>query len=291
MKPLNFWTILSLLLLALSTGCTEEEDDEKNDTLEDGDTMNEDGDELEFEDTEKDDWTDDDDDDNDDNNDDDDPFTWIVIPDGEYNMGCSEGDDYCEETEKPAHWVTISSFQLSAYEVTEEQYTAIMGENPSYPGDCASCPVNNITWEMANTFCQTIGARLPTEAEWEYAARAGSTTMFACGQDSDCLDEIAWWNRTATDGSTHSIGGKTPNAFGLYDMLGNAREWVADCWNDSYFEAPTNGEAWMTGNCDRVINRGGSWGDNPDHLRSSSRLSNYKVDADTKFGVRCAKDL
>ena len=116
---------------------------------------------------------------------------WISIPGGTFQMGCSPNDDNCSSDESPVHQVTISAFEMLETEVTEGQYEAERGENPSYnygAGGGIDNPVESVDWSEAKAFCEAIGGRLPTEAEWEYAARGGTTTRYYCGDDSSCLD-------------------------------------------------------------------------------------------------------
>jgi formylglycine-generating enzyme required for sulfatase activity len=161
---------------------------------------------------------------------------FVKIPAGEFMMGCSEGDDNCKADEKPAHKVHITKpFEMAKYEVTQVQWRAVMGSNPStMKGD--NRPVETVTKEEANDFLNKLNARndgykyrLPTEAEWEYAARAGTQ-----GPYTGKLDDIAWYAGNSED-ETHPVGLKKPNAWGLYDMQGNVREWVSDAYNANYY--------------------------------------------------------
>jgi formylglycine-generating enzyme required for sulfatase activity len=157
-------------------------------------------------------------------------------------MGCSVGDSACEAAEKPPHSVAVSAFMMLETEVTEGQWATIMTGDPSpscdvYGGGGVDSPVECVSWFEAKAFCEAVGGRLPTDAEWEYAARAGTTTKFYCGDSVLCLDDIAWYQ--ANSGThKHDVKYKAPNAFGLYDMLGNVSEWVEDCWHSSYYGAP-----------------------------------------------------
>jgi formylglycine-generating enzyme required for sulfatase activity len=148
-----------------------------------------------------------------------------------------------------------------------------------------------VTWFEAKAFCEAIGGRLPTEAEWEYAARGGTTTIYSCGDDFGCLDGIAWyWDNSG--GHKHNVKGKDPNGYGLYDMTGNVWEWVEDCWHDGYSGAPSVGyPAWDTG-CSGFLRvaRGGCFGNYVDDLRVSIR--HYYSPSDVYvvgLGLRCAR--
>jgi len=144
-----------------------------------------------------------------------DGLTYVWIPPGKFQMGCSAGDAECFDNEKPAHQVTIAKgFWLGRTSVTQQAYQRVTGKNPaSHKG--ANLPVEEVDWNEAQAYCKAIGGRLPTEAEWEYAARAGST-----GVRYGNLDEIAWYDKNSGNQS-QEVGQKSPNAFGLYDMLGN----------------------------------------------------------------------
>jgi formylglycine-generating enzyme required for sulfatase activity len=161
---------------------------------------------------------------------------FVRIPSGEFMMGCSEGDNTCKNDERPSHRVRITkAIEMGKYEVTQAQWKAVMGTEPS-GGKGDNKPVENVTRDEAVEFMTKLNAkndgfryRLPTEAEWEYAARAGSTGPFY-GK----LDEIAWHAGNAED-ETHPVGQKKPNAWGLHDMIGNVREWVSDTYNGNYY--------------------------------------------------------
>ncbi len=216
-------------------------------------------------------------------------MTWITIPGGTFEMGCLSNNN-CDDNSLPVHTVEVTSFEMTEVEVTLYQYMAITGDNASWFGDCNECPVERVTWQKAEEFCEDIGGRLPTEAEWEYAARAGSNTIFTCGNTSGCLDDHAWYAENSDD-QTHPAGEKDPNAFGLYDMTGNVSEWVQDCWNDNYQGAPTDGSAWDAGTCSQRITRGGSWNDQTSTLAVSHR-NRYNVSGmDNLIGFRCAREI
>jgi formylglycine-generating enzyme required for sulfatase activity len=182
-------------------------------------------------------------------------------------------------TRKPPHRVNIQSFALGKFEVTQGQWKAVMGNNPSHFKECGdNCPVEQVSWNDIQEYIQKLNQRsgktyrLASEAEWEYAARAGSTGKWSFGDSESQLGEHAWYS--ANSGfETQRVGQKRPNAFGLYDMHGNVREWVQDCWHGNYSGAPTDGSAWTT-NCteDPRVLRGGSWISVPAYLRSADRF-------------------
>ncbi|MBI1763908.1 MAG: formylglycine-generating enzyme family protein, partial [Acidobacteria bacterium] len=141
-------------------------------------------------------------------------------------------------------------------------------------------PVERVSWNDAQQFCQRLSQmtgkqfRLPTEAEWEYAARAGKTTEYSFGDDEKLLDQYAWFSSNSGN-QTHTVGQKQRNQFGLYDMYGNVWEWVQDVWHDNYEGAPVNGSAWLSGgDSGRRVLRGGSWGYDADYCRSAFRVFN-----------------
>jgi len=217
---------------------------------------------------------------------------WITIPLNPYEMGCSPGDTECYDAELPVHTVTFAyGFEITETEITQHQYTAEIGDSPFYFSGCDNCPADSITWNEAHAFCEAIGARLPTEAEWEYAARGGTTTRYPCGDDASCLDAIAWYGDNS-GAATHIVAQKDANGFGLYDMLGNVWEWTEDCWHDDYTSAPADGSAWVEDGCTYRIVRGGCFGLGSRGLRVSNRDGDYP---DSYLlptpGFRCARDL
>jgi len=186
-----------------------------------------------------------------------DGLKYMWIPPGTFMMGCSPGDDECLDDEKPSHEATISKgFWLGQTDVTQAAYQRVMGSNYFKGGNLL--PVDSVTWDKAQTYCATIGSRLPTEAEWEYAARAGSTAA-RYGN----LDDIAWYSGNS-EGKTHEVGQKQANAFGLYDMLGNVWQWTSG-----------------------VTLRGGSWNYDPRFVRVSYRVRNAPGYRYINNGFRC----
>ena len=198
----------------------------------------------------------------------------VVIPAGSFRMGCLSNDDKCYENGKPVHEVTIlAPFALSVYEVTFAEWDAcvVAGGCRGYePDDLGwgrgSHPVVLVSWDDAQAYASWLSAqtgadyRLPSESEWEYAARAGTVTRYHWGDwiganHANCAECGSPWGNERTA----PVGSFAPNAFGLHDMLGNVWEWVQDCWNVTYKGAPSDGSAWLQGDCnDRVI-RGGYW--------------------------------
>jgi formylglycine-generating enzyme required for sulfatase activity len=209
-------------------------------------------------------------------------FEMVDLPGGEFQMG---GTKFSQE--RPVHTVRVSPFSIGKYQVTQAQWQAVMGGNPShFKGETR--PVENVSWNDAQQFLKKIGNgyRLPTEAEWEYAARGGTTTEYSFGDDESKLGEYAWFGGNSGR-ETHPVGQKRPNPFGLHDMHGNVWEWVEDPWHKNYEGAPTDGSAWLTGgdNTRRVL-RGGSW-ISYFNLRSAYRLlSLIPGDRDNSFGFR-----
>ena len=231
----------------------------------------------------------------------------VVIPAGSFMMGSPpdpEQDPFSnakpvkigEDNEKPQHRVDIQSFAIGKYEVTQEQWFAVMGNNPSSKKG-RTLPVENVSWDDAQLFVQKLSQktgkkyRLPSEAEWEYAARGGSTTTYPWGNSYAESHVYAWFNAIAN--ATNPVGLKKPNQFGLYDMLGNVWEWTQDCWIGNYKGAPTDGSAWTgdfeIGNCAQRVLRGGSWVNDPDHLRSAIR--GWITTANVYSGFRVAMSI
>jgi formylglycine-generating enzyme required for sulfatase activity len=196
-------------------------------------------------------------------------------------MGCSSGDTECDEEEKPAHQVTISKgFWMGQTEVTQAAYQRVTGANPSHFKG-SKLPVENITWDDARGYCVAVGMRLPTEAEWEYAARAGSG-----GSRYGDIDGIAQYTSNS-GGKTHQVGGKQANSWGLYDMLGNVWEWVGDWFADPYpAGSATDPQGPATGTF-RAL-RGGACLNSPRFARVSVRNGNEPASLSYSVGVRCA---
>ncbi len=182
----------------------------------------------------------------------------IFVEGGTFQMGSDSGED----DEKPVHSVTLSSFNIGKYEVTQAQWAAVMGSNPSHFKDCEECPVENVSWNDAQDFIQELNAqtgmnyRLPTEAEWEFSARGGKSSKGLTYSGSNDLNAVAW-NTENSGGKTHAAGGKQANELGIYDMSGNVFEWCSDWYGTYIISSETNPTcaSWFR---DRVL-RGGSW--------------------------------
>jgi formylglycine-generating enzyme required for sulfatase activity len=221
----------------------------------------------------------------------------LVVPPGTFQMGCIMGSNLygCNSWEQPVHQVTLTNaFYLGRYEVTQAQWTARMGSNPSgtqgYP-DSASRPVEAVGWDTIQGFLAATGMRLPTEAEWEYACRAGTQTPFYNGStDDNSLGALAWYGWCCGGNSgipTHPVGGKAANAFGFHDMLGNVWEWVNDRWGGYSANAQTNPTGPASGSY-RVL-RGGSCLTALRFVRSSYRdIESPGLEYD-HFGFRVAR--
>ncbi len=211
---------------------------------------------------------------------------FTLIPAGEFMMG-SEESVY----EKPVHIVKISKpFYLGIYPVTQREWKEVMGSNPSgYHGD--HLPVETISWDDAQEFIKKLNEkecsnkyRLPTEAEWEYAARAGTTTKYSFGDDESKLGDYAWYNDNS-GGKTNDVGQKKSNPWGLYDMHGNVNEWVQDSNHLSYDGGPTDGNA-REGSGPLRVYRGGSWDDYAMNCRLAHRGNSNPGSRGYDFGFR-----
>jgi formylglycine-generating enzyme required for sulfatase activity len=220
-------------------------------------------------------------------------LNWVLIPGGTFEMGCSPGDNTCHISEFPVHSVNLSPFDMLATEVTEDQYLAAIGENPScnvFTEGGSNFPVECVDWYAAKAFCEEIGGRLPTEAEWEYAARGGTTTKYYCGDENGCWLDIAWGCDNAVH--KHEVGGKLPNAYGLHDMLGNVVEWTADWYNDDYYEvSPVNNPEGPPGIgvSVRVIRGSGFMPFYASYLRVSNRTPEDPKAYNEGLGFRCVR--
>ena len=207
----------------------------------------------------------------------------LLVPGGTFTMGCSPGDAECGSDESPAHQVTLTNaFYMGKTEVTQAQWQAKMGNNPSYFSGQPNNPVEQVSWDTIQSFNSATGLRLPTEAEWEYACRAGTTTA-RYGE----LYAIAWYYQNWTNYGTQPVAGKLPNALGLYDTLGNVWEWCQDWYGPYSSGSVTNPTGPATGSY--RLERGGDWGDNSLYCRASQRTYDTPDYVYSVVGFRVAR--
>ena len=220
----------------------------------------------------------------------------VQIQSGSFTMGGTDN-----KFEKPTHNVNVSAFQIGKYPVTQAQWRQVANmteveikltaEPSNFKGD--NRPVEKISWYEAKEFCERLKKytggrefRLPSEAEWEYASRAGSKTAYCFGDSDSQLGEYAWY-RENSNRETHPVGKKLPNAWGLYDMHGNVREWCADRWHSDYTGAPNNGTIWLSNNESSArLTRGGSWDVNTGLCRCAFRFLSDPDDRVSLLGFR-----
>ena len=209
----------------------------------------------------------------------------VVLPAGTFRMGCVSGRS-CRRAERPVHEVRIAKpFALSIHEVTFANWDACVdaagcnGYRPRAHYRQGNRPVVQVSWEDAQAYAAWLSGqtgaeyRLPSESEWEYAARAGTATRYSWGNEkgknrANCVGCGSRWSTY----KTAPVGSFAANPWGLHDVHGNVDEWTEDCWNRSYSGAPAEGRAWLEGNCEDRVLRGGSNGDQPGHVRSASRF-------------------
>lgn len=241
-----------------------------------------------------------------------DEFILITPGEGKYPASFRMGSDLGRNPEKPVHEVHLKNrFAIAKYEVPQNLYESVMGQNPSkWKGPRNS--VEMMSWKQANEFCQKITAalrerqliaadeeiRLPTEAEWEYCCRAGTTTQYSFGDDAQKsgdegkkasnLDKYGWHTGNAA-GNDPPVGALQPNPWGLYDMHGYLWEFTADHWSDNYSKTPTDGTAFNDEGGQQIVLRSGSWKDPFSRLTSSARQKFSVTEADDAVGIRCVK--
>lgn len=233
------------------------------------------------------------------------PLEMVRIPSGQFDMGRYPGEQDSSDLEDPRHSVKVRAFWMAKYEVTKAQWEAVMGTSP-WAGlhsvmDEPDTPAVYVYWEDAKAFAEALSAytgqafRLPSEAEWEYACRADTSTRFYWGDDPHYIDidDYAWWQGNAYDAGehyAHKVGLKRPNAFGLYDMSGNVSEWCEDDFHENYIGAPANGGPWLDSpRTEYRLTRGGSWWGDPHNCRSASRSGATPLSRLNRVGFRIAK--
>ena len=232
----------------------------------------------------------------------------VGIRAGLFSMGSDEYDH-----EKPIHEVQISAFMCMKFPVTRRLYQDVMGNDPGWPeGEADNRPVNRVTWYDAIDFCNRLseqegltpayrrsgdkvswdatadGYRLLTEAEWEYACRAGTRMRYSFGDDANNLGEYAWYSENSGN-VPHLVGTRKPNPWELYDLHGNVWEWVQDCWHRDHYGAPADGSAWEADTCQLRVLRGGSFNDGAVDLRPPNRHWFIPMGRDQYSGFRCAR--
>jgi formylglycine-generating enzyme required for sulfatase activity len=228
-------------------------------------------------------------------------FQFVRIPSGEFQMGAGDGDPFGRDNEQPQHRVTVREFFIGRHPVTQSQWNAVVGQPIPLPDKFIGneLPAVNVWLELAIEFCQKLSKltgsdyRLPSEAEWEYACRAGTTGRYNCGENLSRT--VANFNDSATaTGRAQPPGGTMPfgdhgfaNQFGLYDMHGNVWEWCSDVWHEDYVDAPDDGRPWLiNGDSGYCVQRGGSWRDGAAQCRSAFRVGDIAHNSENIVGLR-----
>jgi formylglycine-generating enzyme required for sulfatase activity len=219
----------------------------------------------------------------------------VKVQGGTFTMGCTAKQGDCAAASKPSHTVTVSTFYISKFDVTQAQWEAVMGTNPSHFNNCPNCPVENVSWNDAMAFIAKLNAktgkkyRLPTEAEWEFAARGGNNSKgykYAGGND---IDAVAWYKGNS-GGKTQPVGQKQPNELGLYDMTGGVWQWCSDWRDDKYYAiSPANDPRGPASGEVRVA-RGSCWNDIIQNCSVSLRGSDAPSVPHDVIGFRLAED-
>lgn len=218
----------------------------------------------------------------------------VQISSGRFKLGSPMTELERRDHESPMIEVNVPTFYMAKFVVTQEQWVAVMGSNPAIFREDLQAPIENISWLEAKEFCQKLSSkstykytyRLPSEAEWEYACRAGTSTAYHFGDRADQLPDYAWFKGNANQRS-QPIGKKIPNPWGLHEMHGGIWEWCEDVWHDSYRGAPADGSAWLDGGgYGRRVRRGGSWSNEAKLCRSASRDWHWQGDRYNDIGVR-----
>ncbi|MBL7795631.1 MAG: formylglycine-generating enzyme family protein [Saprospiraceae bacterium] len=231
----------------------------------------------------------------------------VFVAGGRYTMGCknSRRDGECYDWEKPPHEVTVQDFYIGKYEVTQAEWRRVMGNDPSWNSGCDQCPVERVSWDDAQEFIRKLNARmgkkyrLPTEAEWEYAARGGNKSRDYLYSGSNSVADVAWYDGNTrignTNGSrktTRTVGTRMANELGLHDMSGNVWEWVEDDLHNSFAGAPTDGSAWVDVPRGAFrVSRGGGWAYPERICRTAGRDAYAPANRGPHFGFRLVLQL
>lgn len=226
-------------------------------------------------------------------------FTMKLVEGGSFTMGCADTQGGgCPSSERPSHQVTVSDFYMAETEVTQDLYQAVTGSRPSSTRRkrCGHCPVEMVEWQDAQKFVKKLNKksdrryRLPTEAEWEFAARGGAEAQGAKYAGSNVLSEVAWSQYNSGD-QPHPVKRKKANELGLYDMTGNVWEWCEDDWHASYNGAPSDGSAWVESpRASYRVSRGGSWDRDAKDSRIQNRTPNNPTYKSSDIGFRIVVD-
>lgn len=220
----------------------------------------------------------------------------IRVEGGSFAMGCAdETDSACYYWEKPMHKVKLTTYYIAKYPVTQKEWFAVVGDKPWFTKECPDCPVENVSWYDAQIFLSKLNQltgkfyRLPTEAEWEYAARGGVKSKDYLYAGSNDINAVAWYEGNSNKIS-HPVGGKLPNELGLYDMSGNVFQWCSDWFDDKYYSKSPEENPQGPGRDSYRTCRGGSWWSEEKECRVAHR-DRYPPDArDDDVGFRIAKD-
>ncbi len=221
-------------------------------------------------------------------------FVWVPV--GTFEMGCGSWSSECYDEEKPVHTVRVNGFWLGKFEVTQGQWKKVMGNNPSRLKRGDNYPVESVSWNDAKKFISKLNAlsfakfRLPTEAEWEYAARSGGKPeKFAGGNSMNDVDRVAWYEGNSGNG-THAVGTKAPNGLGLYDMSGNVWEWCEDVYSGSaYSFHQKDNPVYATNEKSARVTRGGAWRGGQRFVRTTSRNDAAPGSGNFIVGFRLAR--
>jgi formylglycine-generating enzyme required for sulfatase activity len=232
-------------------------------------------------------------------------FSMVFVQGGTFSMGCtSDQGDFCTSAEIPVHKVTVSDFYIGKYEVTQAQWRAVMGSDPPNLNNtgCDECPVEKVSWDDVQEFIKKLNAktgkkyRLPTEAEWEYAARGGNQSKGYKYSGSNDIDEVAWYydnhrkNQYGAKGTTHPVGTKKPNELGIYDMTGNVGEWCQDWHGHEYYkDSPSINPQGPASATSRSV-RGGGWATSPKFSRIAYRtgINPNRTESNDGFRLACS---